>query len=54
MPVMCAAAAGGREPGPADMYFMRQTIGNACGTIGLLHSLGNTRAAVRLGGLCTA
>lgn len=43
-----AAAAGGREPGPADMYFMRQTIGNACGTIGLLHALGNTKSAVRL------
>jgi ubiquitin carboxyl-terminal hydrolase L3 len=48
--VMCAAAAGGREPGPRDLYFMRQTIGNACGTIGLLHALGNTQAAVRLGG----
>lgn len=44
-----AAAAGGREPGPKDLYFMRQTIGNACGTIGLLHALGNTQGDVRLG-----
>ena len=30
---------------------MRQTIGNACGTIGLLHALGNVRQDVPLGGL---
>jgi len=24
-----------------DVFFIRQTIGNACGTIGLLHALGN-------------
>lgn len=54
MLVACTAAAGGRGPGPADMYFMRQTIGNACGTIGLLHALGNTKQTVRLGGRCTA
>lgn len=28
---------------------MKQTIGNACGTIGLLHALGNARGDVRLG-----
>ena len=44
-----AAVAGGREPGPKDLYFMRQTIGNACGTIGLLHVLANTRQDVLLG-----
>jgi Ubiquitin carboxyl-terminal hydrolase, family 1 len=48
--VSCAAAGGGREAGPQDLYFMKQTIGNACGTIGLLHALGNTKAVVRLGG----
>lgn len=26
---------------PPSMYFMRQTIGNACGTIALVHALGN-------------
>ncbi len=24
-----------------SVYFMKQTIGNACGTVGLLHALGN-------------
>ena len=24
-----------------DLFFMRQTVGNACGTIGVLHALGN-------------
>ncbi|KAM9803296.1 ubiquitin carboxyl-terminal hydrolase isozyme L3 [Syngnathus typhle] len=26
---------------PTDVYFMRQTIGNACGTIGLIHAVAN-------------
>jgi ubiquitin carboxyl-terminal hydrolase L3 len=43
-----AAKAGGRAPGPHGLYFMRQTIGNACGTIGLLHALGNARGDVQL------
>ena len=30
----------GQEVSPS-VYFMRQTIGNACGTVGLLHALGN-------------
>lgn len=25
----------------STVYFTRQTIGNACGTIGLLHAIGN-------------
>ena len=25
----------------SSVYFTKQTIGNACGTIGLLHALGN-------------
>ena len=25
----------------ANVYFMKQSIGNACGTVGLLHALGN-------------
>jgi ubiquitin carboxyl-terminal hydrolase L3 len=28
----------------AGVFYMRQTIGNACGTIGLLHALGNAAA----------
>lgn len=30
-------------PPPASLYYMKQTIGNACGTIGLLHSVANCR-----------
>ncbi|XP_078458931.1 ubiquitin carboxyl-terminal hydrolase isozyme L3 isoform X2 [Lampetra fluviatilis] len=28
---------------PASAYFMRQTIGNACGTIGLIHAIANNQ-----------
>jgi len=30
---------------------MKQTVGNACGTIGLLHALGNLTSEVKLGEL---
>ena len=26
-----------------DVYYMKQTVGNACGTVGILHALGNAR-----------
>jgi ubiquitin carboxyl-terminal hydrolase L3 len=26
-----------------NVYFMKQTVGNACGTVGLLHCIGNVR-----------
>lgn len=32
----------GLETVPGDVYFMKQTIGNACGTIALLHAVGNS------------
>eukprot|EP01023_Acetabularia_acetabulum_P002153 TRINITY_DN10827_c0_g2_i3.p2 TRINITY_DN10827_c0_g2~~TRINITY_DN10827_c0_g2_i3.p2 ORF type:complete len:245 (-),score=58.49 TRINITY_DN10827_c0_g2_i3:1175-1909(-) len=28
---------------PEDVYYMKQTIGNACGTIGVLHAIGNNQ-----------
>ncbi|XP_062861656.1 ubiquitin carboxyl-terminal hydrolase isozyme L3 isoform X1 [Trichomycterus rosablanca] len=28
----------------SDVYFMKQTIGNACGTIGLIHAVANNQA----------
>ena len=28
---------------------MRQTVGNACGTIGLLHAIGNVTSEIKLG-----
>ena len=31
-----------------DVFYMKQTIGNACGTIGLLHSLGNNLDKIEL------
>ncbi|XP_076913792.1 ubiquitin carboxyl-terminal hydrolase 3-like [Bidens hawaiensis] len=30
------------------VYFMRQTVGNACGTIGLLHAIGNITSEIKL------
>lgn len=28
------------------VYFMKQTVGNACGTVGLLHALGNVTSEI--------
>ncbi|KAL3499674.1 hypothetical protein ACH5RR_038767 [Cinchona calisaya] len=32
----------------AGVYFMKQTVGNACGTIGLLHAVGNITSEINL------
>ncbi|KAJ4712671.1 Ubiquitin carboxyl-terminal hydrolase [Melia azedarach] len=32
----------------SKVYFMKQTVGNACGTIGLLHAVGNITSEVKL------
>ena len=32
-----------------DIFFIEQTIGNACGTIGLLHALGNCQDQIHFG-----
>lgn len=34
---------------PNGVYFMKQTIGNACGTIGTLHAIANTQDKVTIG-----
>ncbi|KAG9154316.1 hypothetical protein Leryth_000755 [Lithospermum erythrorhizon] len=35
---------------PSDgVYFMKQTVGNACGTVGLLHAIGNITSQINLG-----
>lgn len=30
------------------LYFTRQTVGNACGTVGLLHAIGNVTSEIKL------
>ncbi|XP_010434654.1 PREDICTED: ubiquitin carboxyl-terminal hydrolase 3-like [Camelina sativa] len=30
------------------VYFMKQTVGNACGTIGLLHAIGNITSEIKI------
>ncbi|KAM1050303.1 hypothetical protein TB2_031597 [Malus domestica] len=36
-----------QEP-KGNVYFMKQTVGNACGTIGLLHAVGNITSEIKL------
>ncbi|PSS11579.1 Ubiquitin carboxyl-terminal hydrolase [Actinidia chinensis var. chinensis] len=36
-----------KEPS-GGVYFMKQTVGNACGTIGLLHAVGNVTSEIKL------
>ncbi|KAK3144077.1 hypothetical protein QOZ80_4AG0308510 [Eleusine coracana subsp. coracana] len=37
-----------KEPGK-NVYFMKQTVGNACGTVGIIHALGNAASRIKLG-----
>ena len=41
--------AAGYKGGPASLYYMKQTISNACGTIGVLHVIGNNSDRASLG-----
>ena len=34
---------------PGSVHYMKQTIGNACGTIGALHAIANNEQAVSIG-----
>ncbi|KAL3497558.1 hypothetical protein ACH5RR_040290 [Cinchona calisaya] len=36
------------EDPTTGIYFMKQTVGNACGTIGLLHAVGNITSEINL------
>lgn len=29
-----------------NVYYMKQTVGNACGTVGILHAIGNARKKI--------
>ncbi len=31
-----------------NTYFMKQTVGNACGTVGILHAIGNARESLTI------
>jgi len=31
-----------------NVYFLKQTVGNACGTIGILHAIGNATSEIKL------
>lgn len=33
-----------------NVYHMKQTVGNACGTVGILHAIGNARSKAGEGG----
>ncbi len=46
------AAAGAPSSVPPSVYYMKQTIGNACGTIAMLHSFGNSLGTIKLGEAC--
>ncbi|XP_051114840.1 ubiquitin carboxyl-terminal hydrolase 3 [Andrographis paniculata] len=37
-----------KEDPSNGVYFMKQTVGNACGTIGLLHAVGNITSEIKL------
>ena len=39
--------ADGQEVSP-NVYYMQQTVGNACGTVGILHAIGNARHQLKL------
>ena len=51
MPVCNAADNQQRQAGAQidpTIFYMKQTIGNACGTIGVLHAIGNNRQTANL------
>jgi ubiquitin carboxyl-terminal hydrolase L3 len=43
------AAAGHEAVSGSQPYYMKQTIGNACGTIAMLHAVGNNKERAGIG-----
>ncbi|KAE8055866.1 hypothetical protein FH972_012680 [Carpinus fangiana] len=37
-----------KKESSSRVYFMKQTVGNACGTVGLLHAIGNITSEIKL------
>lgn len=37
-----------KKPTSEKVYFTKQTVGNACGTIGILHAIGNALSEIKL------
>lgn len=37
-------------PGAKDLFYMKQTIGNACGTIAIIHSISNNTSSIKPSG----
>eukprot|EP00095_Tigriopus_kingsejongensis_P011176 maker-scaffold456_size166325-snap-gene-0.24 protein:Tk11176 transcript:maker-scaffold456_size166325-snap-gene-0.24-mRNA-1 annotation:"ubiquitin carboxyl-terminal hydrolase isozyme l3" len=37
-----------KEDGPKDLYYMKQTISNACGTVAMIHSIANNMDKIEL------
>ncbi|WVZ74367.1 hypothetical protein U9M48_022565 [Paspalum notatum var. saurae] len=42
-----ASAAGGKDLSK-KVYFTKQTVGNACGTVGVIHAIGNATSQIKL------
>lgn len=42
-------AAAGQAAADGQPYYMKQTIGNACGTIAMLHAIGNNKERAGIG-----
>lgn len=36
--------------GSDNIFFMKQTVGNACGTVGIIHALANNRNVIQMEG----
>lgn len=40
-----------KDCGVDDVYYMKQTVGNACGTVAVIHALANNKNSIRFAGM---